>query len=220
MFFALRIALLYCLPLTAALFARGRAYLAAKALASVSFVTAGAVCAVHGGNQAAFWSLLPAFLCCLAGDLAMAAYNLWRRNVAMLAGMALFLAGHCCFLRAFALRSPFAVTDLLIPLIQAAVLAALLRLPGMRRGRMALAALVYGTAVCAMLSKAMGMAAAAPTVANLLLFAGAVLLYGSDVILLFQYFYAPAKRYDLLLHRANLLTYYPGMLLMALSLLW
>ncbi|MGN0975371.1 MAG: lysoplasmalogenase family protein [Gemmiger sp.] len=201
MFFALRIALLYCLPLTAALFARGRAYLAAKALASVSFVTAGAVCAVHGGNQAAFWSLLPAFLCCLAGDLAMAAYNLWRRNVAMLAGMTLFLAGHCCFLRAFALRSPFAVTDLLIPLIQAA-------------------ALVYGTAVCAMLSKAMGMAAAAPTVANLLLFAGAVLLYGSDVILLFQYFYAPAKRYDLLLHRANLLTYYPGMLLMALSLLW
>ena len=57
----------------------GRGYLPEKTLCSLCFVAVAAVCAALGSRPEAFWRLLPALLCCVAGDVVLALYNDLRR---------------------------------------------------------------------------------------------------------------------------------------------
>lgn len=57
----------------------GRGYLLEKILCSLCFVAVAAVCATLGSRPEAFWHLLPALLCCVAGDVMLALYNHLRR---------------------------------------------------------------------------------------------------------------------------------------------
>ena len=75
----------------------GRGYLPEKTLCSLLFVAVAAVCAALGSRPEAFWRLLPALLCCVAGDVVLALYNDLRRPGLFLAGLGAFLAGHSLF---------------------------------------------------------------------------------------------------------------------------
>lgn len=75
----------------------GRGYLPEKTLCSLLFVVVAAVCAALGSRPEAFWRLLPALLCCVAGDVVLALYNDLRRPGLFLAGLGAFLAGHSLF---------------------------------------------------------------------------------------------------------------------------
>jgi len=75
----------------------GRGYLPEKTLCSLLFVVVAAVCAALGSRPEAFWHLLPALLCCVAGDVVLALYNNLHRPGLFLAGLGAFLAGHTLF---------------------------------------------------------------------------------------------------------------------------
>ena len=75
----------------------GRGYLPEKTLCSLCFVAVAAVCAALGSRPEAFWRLLPALLCCVAGDVVLALYNKLHRPGLFLAGLGAFLAGHSLF---------------------------------------------------------------------------------------------------------------------------
>ena len=67
-------------------------YLAEKTLCSAAFVALAALCARLGSRPEAFWKLLPALLCCVAGDVVLALFNRRRRPALFL------LPGHLLLL--------------------------------------------------------------------------------------------------------------------------
>lgn len=210
---------LYCLPLALLLAARGTTwYVAAKLLASTAFLAAALGLAVAAGHTDRLLAALPALLFCFAGDVALAVYNRARKKAAMGAGMLLFAAGHVAFFGWMCTAQAFRPADLLWPVPFALALAGLLRLPGITAKRqMRGAILAYGFLVSLMFTKSLTVAAGQPSAAAWLFCVGAALLLVSDAIIVFLYFYkAPGPA----VHIANLLTYYVGMLAVALSLWW
>ena len=181
--------------------------------ASAAFLAAAV--AAGAQNPSALLRLLPALVLFFGGDAALGFYNRDRRRPLLLLGMALFLAGHLWLLGWLYSRQPAGLADMLLTAVLFCVLLGVLRLPGVRPGKLLPAILVYGAAVCAVGAKSVCTAAAAPGPAALVFCAGALGLLASDLVIVFLYFSDFSGRG---VHRANLIAYYLGMLLMALSL--
>lgn len=190
-------------------------YLAEKTLCSAAFVALAALCARLGSRPEAFWKLLPALLCCVAGDVVLALFNRRRRPALFLAGLVSFLAGHGLFVWGLCRLQPLGWP---VPAVALAGLAALLavdRAGRVRLGRMRPWAMVYALFVSALLGKGLQLAAGLGDAWCFLVLAGAALFWLSDLLILFLYFTPGEHR---ALHAANLLTYYGAMALLALSL--
>lgn len=186
-----------------------------KTLCSLGFVVLAGAAALAGHRPLAFWQMLPALLCCLAGDVILAVYNRSRRPGLFVAGLVCFLAGHLLFIWGLCRVQPLGW------LVGAAALAGgcgvwcLGRLPVLQLGKMLPWSLVYGAVVSALVGKTLQLALGLGEPWCFWALGGAALFWVSDFLILFLYFWQGDHPR---IHAANLLTYYGGMALLALSL--
>ena len=196
---------------------RGRpAYPAAKAAAGLAFIVLAVLCALEGNITPGVRTFTAGFVLCAAGDVALGVYNLSRRTAWMAGGIGVFFCGHLCFLGGLWKLHTAAPAWLLLPAVSAGVLVVLLRRGAVNMGRLAPFGVCYCFAVSTLLAQSLSVAFALATPAAVLLCAGAALFWTSDFILLFLYFGRQGRSAGL--HIANLVTYYGGILLLALSL--
>lgn len=186
-----------------------------KTLCSLGFVALAACSALVGNRPVAFWQLLPALLFCLAGDVILALYNRSRRSALFLAGLVCFLAGHLLFLWGLDRVQPLGWPVFLAAVLGGSGVWGLSRLPVLKIGKFLPWTILYGAAVSALVGKAVQLAAGLGEAWCFWALGGAALFWISDLLILFLYFW-PGRH--LRLHGANLLTYYGGMALLALSL--
>ena len=193
-----------------------RAYPAAKAAAGAAFTVLAVLCALQSGGAAGVWIFTVGFALCAAGDVALGIYNLYGRPAWMAGGMGVFFCGHLCFVGGLRHLHAAAPAWLLLPAAAAALLLVLLRRGVVRMGRLAPFGGVYCFAVSTLLAQSLSVLISRPDPAAALLCTGAALFWTSDFVLLFLYFGRRGRTPAL--HIANLVTYYGGILLLALSL--
>ena len=186
-----------------------------KTLCSLGFLALAACSALAGQRPLAFWQMLPALLCCLAGDVILALYNRSRRIPLFMAGLLSFLAGHFLFLWGLSRVRPMDWTTAAAALGGAVGVWALSRLPVLEMGRTLPWTMIYGAAVSALVGKAFRLMVSLGEPWCLWVLGGAALFWVSDLLILFLYFW-PGRHPRI--HAANLLTYYGGMALLAFSL--
>ncbi len=168
-----------------------------------------------GSRPEAFWRLLPALLCCVAGDVVLALYNHLRQPGLFLAGLGTFLVGHALFVWGLCRLQPMGWPVPLAAVLGAGAAAALSGMPRMQTGRMRPWVVLYAAFVSALLGKGLQLAFGMAQPWCFLVLAGAALFWISDLLILFLYFY-PSRHPAV--HIANLLTYYYAMFLIAVSL--
>lgn len=192
-----------------------RAYPAAKAAAGIAFTVLAVLCALQSSGAAGVRIFAAGFALCAAGDVALGIYNLYGRQAWMAGGIGVFFCEHLCFLAGLWHLHAAAPAWLLLPAAAAGSMAVLLHRDVVHMGRLAPFGVCYCFAVSTLLAQSLSVALALGTPAAFLLCAGAALFWTSDFILLFLYFGRQGKTPAL--HIANLVTYYGGILLMALS---
>jgi uncharacterized membrane protein YhhN len=184
-------------------------YVQAKTVSSLAFLAV-LVLAPAGCGQ-----MLPAFLCCFAGDVMMAVYNLHRRKKYFLAGLFLFLAGHVCFVIWLAGIQPMAAVEFLFPAAAVLFIFGLTSLKQIHTGRLRPFILLYAFFVALFFSKAAHLFWSGFSIPNAVIAGGAMLFAMSDISILFLYF---SRKKGNAIHVFNLATYYAGMFLLASSL--
>ncbi len=194
-------------------------YPAAKTAASLGFVaTALARHRVSGVGDRYFSLLLACLLACLAGDLLLGLANRHAGFFSrfFLAGTVAFMAAHAGFCVLFASAPGVRLRPVLaLPALVAGLAALCIRdKRRFRLKKLAPAAFVYAVCVGLMTSLALAGWLGAPSPRSALTAVGAVLFFASDALLLFLYFYHKKRGW---LRAANLLTYYVGMLCLALT---
>jgi uncharacterized membrane protein YhhN len=188
--------------------------LALKTLCSLLFVAA-AVCALTGTPSGfagvAAW-FIAAFLLSAAGDVLLAL----PMKQSFLLGLGAFFFAQCTFAVAFSLRWGVSGIDAgVFALLAGGALLTLWNAKGMAYGQMDRPITLYALALSAMAAKAVsGMYLAGGTGACLAA-AGGLLFYASDVVLAFIMF---NRRKPKCLRAVNLVLYYAGQGLLALSL--
>ena len=189
-------------------------YTLGKTLASVGFIIVAIVSGMIGNHQIDVWHTMPAFLLCLSGDVLLGIYNQNKKKEFFLAGLCVFLCGHIGFFLSFARMGGVKAWELMIPVIGVLLTIWMENRPGMDTGKLKYEILLYSYFVTLLLTKTIFLAVKEMSVGTVMLAIGAGLFLISDVILLFLNFY---KKRILVLHVANLITYYYGIFLMAAS---
>ncbi|WP_195543582.1 lysoplasmalogenase family protein [Massiliimalia timonensis] len=159
--------------------------------------------------------MLPGFLFCFAGDVGLALYDRKPANGKFLIGLSLFLLGHVLFLLSLYQFTAFSWTDLIFPVLMTGAAFGLTRLKRMDVQKMGPCILAYAFFVSMFCGKGVQTALLFSSQQGLWLGTGAVLFLLSDLILLFVFFYHPFRPSGKFW---NLLTYYGGMMCLALSL--
>ncbi|MDD6056939.1 MAG: lysoplasmalogenase family protein [Clostridiales bacterium] len=192
-------------------------YVAAKTACSLSFLLLLLATALLSDQIHLFFLLLPAFFCCFMGDILLGFYNRGRKRIYFLAGLAVFLAGHICFVRWLCYKQEAKWVDFLFPTAAVAIAFGLTALKKIHTGRLRPFILIYAFFVALFFSKAMHIRMSEPTMQNSMIAVGATLFLVSDLSILFLYFY---KKRGVGIHIFNLVTYYFAMFLMATNLLF
>ncbi len=190
----------------------------AKFINSVGFIAVATYGGFITGQWAFYFSVLPAFILCLCGDVLLALQDGTGNNKLFLAGLSSFLLAHIVFVWAFSTKVPFSLYDLILPVLAVVMTVFLVRMKGMDVGNMRNAVLVYSFFVALLFAKGINLVIInSASVSNILLCVGSFLFLVSDTIILFLCFY---ERKHPLVRFFNLSTYYCGMFLIALSLLY
>ncbi len=192
-----------------------RYYMLFKFLNSLGFIGTAVWAVTISGDWQYFFLLLPGLICCLAGDVLLAAKGNKHVKICFLAGLISFLTGHIVFLYAFYQYSPFQWSDLIFPVIMMAGTYLLTRLPDMDMQGATIPVLIYAFFVSMLMAKAISMAgaySAAPRYTMLM--SGTILFWFSDALILFIIFYKRKYKWSRFI---NLFTYYYGMFLIAAS---
>lgn len=205
--------------------------LASKALCSGLFVLTAVIAYAGSSGGFAFNTMTAAFICSFFGDVFLHMYpKLGSVFVNYALGGLSFLAGHVLLVISFfklcSAYNPAA------PLIGAGEIAAIiilcaavniaLRLFGLKLGKFTVPVIIYSLALMAMVVKAVSAAVlmldgSTDFAAALTLSLGAALFAASDIVLATDFF---AGGKDLKKKKANMILYYGGQMLLALSLLW
>ena len=192
-------------------------YIWAKGIASLGFMVVLVLSAYESGKWYQFWMMLPAFFCCLVGDVLMAAYNRFRKKIHFIVGLIIFLAGHLCFARWLCKMQPMELINLVVPILAVVMTWGLTSSKKIHTGRLRPFILLYSFFVALFLSKGLYLVLTHFSVANLMIAVGSVLFFVSDISILFLYFY---KKRGSGIHIFNLATYYYGVFLLATNLLF
>lgn len=192
-------------------------YVAAKSVNSLGFLVTFSIAGYYSGEVWQYWLMLPAFICCFIGDILMAEYNRYRKKIHFKLGLIIFLMGHLCFVRWLCRLQPMELTDLILPGAAAALAWYLTSLTQIHTGRLRPFILMYAVFVALFLSKALHLAIVRFSPAALMIAAGSLLFFVSDVSILFLYFY---KKRGPGIHIFNVATYYYGVFLLSISLLF
>lgn len=209
-FYVLVAILLYCK------YRRDRAWiLVSKTLCSLLFVAAGLL-ALHENPASAGYALwiLSGLGLSVGGDVLLV-YG--ERPRAFLWGLAFFLLAHIAYGVVFTILSGFQVWDAVFFLLLAGAGAGVRRIARIDLDDMTLPVAVYLTAISYMTAQALSICLVqGPTVLAVMAGAGALLFFVSDAFLAWNRFKRPFNAY----HAVNLLTYYTGQLLLAVSILF
>ena len=199
--------------------ARRRSFLPLKLVCSLCFLTVGLISAVSGvrGPVAAYDGLILAGLVLsLVGDMLLA-WSMERRT--FLLGLVSFLIAHVLYSTAFTLANGFSAWDVLLLAVVIGACIAAYRVLALDLRGMKLPVLAYLMVISFMLTKALSSLylGGISGTARWLVIVGAILFFISDgVLALVQFQHHPAR-----VDRAiNLITYYTGQILLALSLLF
>lgn len=194
-----------------------RHYIWVKTVSSAAFVAAAVYCAYVGNHMSFFISMLPGFLLCLCGDVVMGLYNRIQNRKFFLTGVFAFLAGHIFFVASFCLLQSLSVFDFVFPIIAIFITIQITKQRNMILGRLKPYAYVYSFFVALLFSKSIHLVIEVCSVQRILLAAGATLFMISDILILYLYFY---KHRAWCIHGLNIATYYYGVFLLSISLLY
>ena len=118
-------------------------YVLVKTLQSAAFVSVFLAAAVVSRDILDFWLMLPAFVCCFAGDVILAFYNKIKKKRLFLLGLVTFLMGHLFFIRWLDRMQPPAVADMVFPVIAVIGIFAVTGMGSFHTGRLRPCILVY-----------------------------------------------------------------------------
>jgi uncharacterized membrane protein YhhN len=189
--------------------------LALKTACSLLFLLTAiaAMTGAAGGWQACFGWFVAAFLLSAAGDVLLS----WPMKQSFTLGLGAFFLAQCMFAVALCLRRGVSYWDAMAyVLLAGGALVTLLKAPGMQFGPMRTPVICYALALSAMAAKAVSGAYIVGSTGAWVAAAGGLLFYASDVILSFQMFNRKKPRSMV---AWNLVTYYLGQGLLAISLL-
>jgi uncharacterized membrane protein YhhN len=191
----------------------GIRYLGAKVTLSLVFCLIAFLMAWWQHHWLQFFTLLPALLACLGGDVILGIYNRRRKHWLFAVGLLLFLLAHLGFLYAFGNNTWYWQFGI-FPIVSIVGVMVLSLWPRMKMGWMTFPIILYVAVITLMVQKATQLFINTQQLAGLLLMVGSWLFLLSDVLLLFLYFmHRPSKW----LHSSNLILYYLAMLLIVMS---
>ncbi|WP_077534679.1 lysoplasmalogenase family protein [Massiliimalia massiliensis] len=188
-----------------------------KTIQSLGFIWIATIASYYSRDFGFYFSMLPGFVLCLCGDISLAFNDRKPSDRTFLIGVGSFLIGHILFLTAFYRIASFSWTDLIFPVLMVGVSYLLTRMKKMDVQNMLPCVLIYSFFVSALCGKGAQIAMTSLSNQAILLGVGSFLFLVSDMIILFLFFYqtkyVSGKFW-------NLLTYYGGLLCLALSILY
>lgn len=206
--------------------------LASKALCSGLFV-ATALIADYCSDEFAFNTMTAAFICSFFGDLFLHMYpKLGSVFVNYALGGISFLAGHVLFIITFFNAASeysgekylFSIGEIIAVFVLCAGVNIALRLFGLKLGKFTVPVVIYSLALMTMVVKAvsaavlmLGSSSGFGVLGFASLSIGAVMFAASDTVLATDFF---SGGKDIKKKKANMILYYGGQMLLALSLLW
>lgn len=186
-------------------------YFALKVSASLGFVGIFIFSAVSSGNINALIQFAPAFILYMLGDIFIAI----KKPKMLGKALVLFLMGHIAFIVGLSSYSNFKLVDLIIPVLGVALCNYLIKLPQTAVGKTKALVFTYAFFISLFVSKSLSLIFTNINITgSILCFIGSILFFISDIAILFILFY---KWNGMPLVFLNLLTYYTGMLLLAVS---
>lgn len=191
---------------------KSRYYVIFKGLNSLAFIGIAVYCAITAEHLSLLYIMLPGFIGCLIGDVILA----MRFENHFLYGLIAFLIANLCFVWFFSHFHGFTVEEFLLPVFSMILLTALSYLSKMNYGSLAIPVRIYTFVIAWVTAKSIVIYLAMPSTLFLYSMIGFVLYLLSDLILLFYKFYDCA--YKDKLGFINLLCYYSGLFMIAISL--
>ena len=160
-------------------------YVLVKTLQSAAFVSVFLAAAVVSRDILDFWLMLPAFVCCFAGDVILAFYNKIKKKRLFLLGLVTFLMGHLFFIRWLDRMQPPAVADMVFPVIAVIGIFAVTGMGSFHTGRLRPCILVYTFFIAYLFAKSMHIAVSIPDMRHIVCAVGSFLFMISDISILF-----------------------------------
>lgn len=221
-YIVLCITLLYILSfglLIASCYIKGleKFHLAFKFSTSLGFLFSSFMFSRMSLNQSFFFSMLPALILCMIGDISLALYDTVGKKPMFLCGLCSFLLGHIAFAFSLDSISRLSPIQLILPFLGLITTAFLIRLKNMNCDGFRAYILLYSFFVTLLLSKGFSVLLKISDSGGILIFLGSLFFFISDLIILFLYFYSKKYCFTRFL---NLFTYYLAQYFLALSMLY
>ena len=158
-------------------------YVLVKTLQSAAFVSVFLAAAVVSRDILDFWLMLPAFVCCFAGDVILAFYNKIKKKRLFLLGLVTFLMGHLFFIRWLDRMQPPAVADMVFPVIAVIGIFAVTGMGSFHTGRLRPCILVYTFFIAYLFAKSMHIAVSIPDMRHIVCAVGSFLFMKPVLVL-------------------------------------
>lgn len=194
-----------------------RFYVPVKTATSITFVGMAIYCGIAGNHREMLLRMMPGFLMCLCGDISLGFYNDVKKKKWFLAGVFTFLLGHIFFIFAMVSIQRLSWIDFIFPVCGIGITMLTTWHRKMRLGKLKPYVYVYSFFVAMLFSKSIHILLVDCSRRTLCLGIGSGLFLLSDFLILFLYFY---EKRHWSTHGWNLVTYYSGMALLAISLLY
>lgn len=197
-------------------------YVPIKLLCSIAFVAVAGIFAVQSVNYEYFLMMLPSLLLCLLGDVFMGIFNQFHRKRYMLLGLLLFLSAHIGFLiLLFHIQPQWILWDVLVPIVGISMVMLIIHFMRLHMGKLRIGVLIYSIFISGLLAKSVHYMIAVGSTTAICMGIGGILFFLSDFLILFLYFYHfKSKKLHHMIHYLNLLTYYYGLYLFGMSILY
>ncbi len=214
--------LLYSVPVALLLFVLIRKtyrkyYIPCKMICSAAYLALGFYCAYQGSHVRFFYCMLPGYILCFCGDAFLGIYNRSSNKKFLMTGLFSFLFGHVVFVTSFWVLQELSLFDFAFPVVFVLITVWITNQKSMFLGKLKPYVYLYSFFVSMMFGKSVLLVLEVISMQRVLLACGATLFLISDYMILFLYFY---KHRAWCVHGINVTTYYYGMFLLALSLLY
>lgn len=189
-------------------------YTLIKFLTSFLFIVIATYGMFISKNTDFYFNMLPPLLMCLLGDVLLGLSNDKKSKNLFLSGLFSFLTAHILFILGFNSINSLSLCDFILPLLIVLITFKLCNIKKMNVQNMRYYILIYSFFVSLLFFKSVNLVFVTTSMKTLLLCVGSFLFFISDTIILFLYFYEHKHHLTCFF---NLLTYYYGMFLIALS---
>ncbi len=188
-----------------------------KVICSLLFILLGLYCNLVSQSQKADHIILIGFVFCFVGDVILGLFNTRKNKKFFLWGTLFFLLGHITFILAtYIIRQPH-IGELAGPLFTELMLYILLKKKTVTMKNIKPLLYIYALFVSGFAARSISIFIDLRSAGSFLLMVGSLLFFISDTLILFLYF---VRDHRWSTHGWNLATYYVGMGLIGLSILF